>query len=446
MIAPLDFIHSGEIWAITGDSSSGNSSLLQEIETKEMERVSFRHHFRTLANTSNFYYQQRFNSSDSDDAPTVNDLLRVQRHLPGYWTFEKLVARLLLSHLLDEQVIKLSNGETKRVLIACALIKNPAVLLLDHPLSGLDADTRNSFSDLLKEIAEAGTIVLIATNPNSIPEAVSHIAVMEQGKIVHHGKRTLITAPGFVHEIKINDELLDKLLSGADQLNYKFIVSMKEVTIRYQDKIILDRVNWTILQGERWSLSGPNGAGKSTLLSLINGDNPQAYSNDMVLFDRQRGSGESIWDIKKQTGYVSPEFFQYFPMDSSCLQVIESGFYDTAGLFRQSEDSKLQRCQQWMSLMNISSFGTVLFSRVPTDVQRLCLLARALIKNPALLILDEPTQGLDDAQQVFFTELINQVCRKRDVTLIYVSHYREHIPAAVKNQLWLRAGRVEKTI
>jgi len=453
MSQEADFILHGQIWAIVGESGSGHSELLRTFENKESERVSFRHHFRNLYNTTDFYYQQRFNSADSENSNTVEDHLAAipQASKEGiqtssqYWTPDKLIDRLDLRTLLDKQLIKLSNGETKRLLIASALIKNPKILLLDHPFTGLDETTRRGINELIKEITAAGTLVIIASGPVEIPESVSHIAVMKNGKIIHHGEKHLFNGIhfGFTQEVFIDEDLLKKLLFSYHSVYYDIIVKMKDVTVQYNDKIILDHISWQVNQGERWSLSGPNGAGKSTLLSLINGDNPQAYSNNIILFDKQRGSGESIWDIKKQTGYVSPELYQYFPTDSSCLQVVESGFYDTVGLFRASDPVKMEHSLHWMEFMNLGKYANVLFNRVPSSVQRLCLLARALVKNPALLILDEPTQGLDHSQQLFFTQLIDKICHHSNVTLIYVSHYREHIPASVTSNISLKNGMTE---
>jgi molybdate transport system ATP-binding protein len=217
---------------------------------------------------------------------------------------------------------------------------------------------------------------------------------------------------------------------------------MTGVHIRYGEKTILSNINWQIKQGERWALLGHNGAGKSTLLSLINGDNPQAYANDIILFDKKRGSGESIWDIKGKIGFVSPELHQYFPTDNSCLQVIESGYYDTLGLFRPSIKTKAETALRWMKALEIDQYARTLLKNIPASAQRLCLLARALIKNPALLIFDEPCQGLDAHQQLHFKHLVDTICGISNVTLIYVTHYQDEIPQSVTKVLKLEKGEV----
>jgi molybdate transport system ATP-binding protein len=440
----LSFIqHHSQTWAIVGDSDSGQSELVRSIGGKLTEHVSFRHHFRNLSHTTDFYYQQRYNSADSEDALTVIDYL-MSEHVNGYWDLNAVVQLLRLQSLLDEQVIKLSNGETKRLLIAVALIRNPELIILDHPLTGLDQSTRDHFNDILTSIIQSGISIIIATDPWEIPLAVSHVAVLKDHQVIFKNERKFYNSADFhfIHPPPVDHNLLKHLLSFFQPSTFNTIIHMENVTVEYDGRKILNGINWHVKQSERWAVSGPNGAGKSTLLSLINGDNPQAYANNITLFDRRRGSGESIWDIKKQTGFVSPELFQYFPTDSSCLHVIESGFYDTIGLFRPTDPNKETICIQWMKLLTINKYANTLFSRVPSSVQRLCLLARALVKNPALLILDEPTQGLDSSQQRFFTQLIDDACAISRVTLIFVSHYVQHIPAAVNNFLRLEKGSI----
>src|SRR3546814_2601873 len=171
---------------------------------------------------------------------------------------------------------------------------------------------------------------------------------------------------------------------------------MRDVSVRYGDTQVLDKINWTVKHGERWVLSGPNGAGKSTLFSLINADNPQAYANDWLLFDRQRGSGESIWDIKKKIGYVSPELHQYFRTAYTCLQVVLSGFFDTLGLIRKVSPGQQQQARSWLKLLGLEAAENQAFRSSSLRVQRMTLITRALIKRPALLILYQHCTGMDD--------------------------------------------------
>ncbi len=472
-------VNRGEHWALVGESGSGKSALLQTIagrfnitggaisyhffdefinQSGDVENpityhklialVEGRHHFKNLSNTTEFYYQQRYNSSDSEDALTVEEYLRTidtVPHKPVYWDFEKVSRLLKLDGLQDKQLIKLSNGETKRLRIAAALLKNPVLLLLDNPLTGLDVQTRREFDLIVDEIVASGISVIIATSAHEIPAAITHIAILKEGKIVLTTPKKELDPGLFIQdnadEID-NSELKDLINAATPKPAYKFIVKMNNVHVKYGDKVILDKINWQILPGERWALLGPNGAGKSTLLSLINGDNPQAYANDIILFDKKRGTGESIWDIKSKIGFVSPELHQYFPTDNSCLQVIESGYYDTLGLFRPSQKTKAETALRWMKALEIDKYARVLLKNIPASAQRLCLLARALIKNPGLLIFDEPCQGLDEHQQHHFKTLVDTICGLSNVTLIYVTHYQHEIPDSVTKVLRLEKGLV----
>jgi len=477
-------IKKGENWALVGASGSGKSALLQTIagrfnvtgggieyhffdvetryfasqgiivgDAKETRSIASlrdmiglvepRHHFKNLSNTSQFYYQQRYNSSDSEDALTIQQYLEsilATIDEGKYWSFEKVAELLNLKLLLDKQLIKLSNGETKRLMLAAALLKNPLLLLLDNPLTGLDVKTRTEFSAVVDEIIASGITVVMATSPHEIPDGITHVAVLENGKITGKIEKKDFDPELFAEktEDKIDTaELRDLLNISASKINYEYIVKMENVHIQYDEKVILDKINWQILPGERWALLGPNGAGKSTLLSLINGDNPQAYANNIVLFDKKRGTGESIWDIKSKIGFMSPELHQYFPTDNSCLQVIESGYYDTLGLFRPSQKAKADIALRWMKALEIEKYARVLLRNIPASAQRLCLLARALIKNPDLLIFDEPCQGLDEHQQLHFKNLVDTICSISNVTLIYVTHYQHEIPDSVTKELRL---------
>ncbi len=450
LIPSLPFIMHSQRWALTGNSVTELSAVLSGVRNSKAAHVGFTHHFKTRSNTTDFYYQQRFNASDSEDALTVEEQLSSRNkttpsgEVKKPWTIPELSALLGLDDLLKEEVIKLSNGETRRMLIAEALIGNPEILVLDQPLTGLDIRSRGVFGDMLLAMSAHPLTIVVTVNPWEIPSGVTHVAVILDGEVKFAGLREEYKPENFLFtaQIRIDKALLDKLIQKKSLPAYSYIADMKNVTIKYGERIILDKVNWTIRPGERWVLAGPNGAGKSTLLSLINGDNPQAYANDIVLFDRKRGSGESIWEIKKNIGFVSPELYQYFPTDSACIHVIESGFLDTVGLFRPSDPQKVSVCAEWMNLLQIQDYANKLFSQVPATVQRLVLLARALVKMPALLILDEPTQGLDLAMQHLVRKLIDDITHRSGITAIFVSHYREHIPESFTHMLKLDKGKV----
>jgi molybdate transport system ATP-binding protein len=243
---------------------------------------------------------------------------------------------------------------------------------------------------------------------------------------------------------KIDKSLLDELVNNEDG-SFDYAIKMKNVHVQYYENVILDKINWEVKKGERWSLSGPNGAGKSTLLSLINADNPQAYANEIYLFDKRRGRGESIWDIKRKIGYVSPELHLFFDSSNTVFNVVASGLFDTIGLFRVVNEEQTTTIIKWMKLLQVDHFSNQLLKNLSLGKQRLVLLARALVKDPPLLLLDEPSQGLDEEQAQLLKNLIEQICEHSNKTLIYVTHLKEEIPSCVTKFIQLENGRVVKS-
>ena len=448
----------GQQWAITGPSGSGKTVLAHTLmgyhfytgridyhqPDTRIAIVDQQHHFLNRSNTSDLYYQQRFNASDADQTITVGQELGP--HLPA----EGLEGRewldiLHIRPLLSRPLIQLSNGENKRVQLAIALLGNPDMLILDNPFLGLDTEGRTTLHNIINTLAGKGIQLLLITSPRELPEAITHVGMLDHGSWTFKDDRKHFHPPAQQEtQIHLPPAILQQLqeLSASEPASFAIAVKMKDVSIHYGEKVLLSHIDWEVKKGQRWNVSGPNGAGKSTLLSLITADNPQAYANDIWLFDRKRGTGETIWEVKRQIGFVSPELHLYFDHSAICFEVIASGLFDTIGLFRQLSEEQAQRVMLWMRLLSLDSLRTTRLSQLSTGQQRMVLLARALIKNPPMLILDEPCQGLDEEQTNYFRKLIDALCKAFGTTLIYVSHYRGEIPDCVDHFLKLANGAI----
>ncbi|MBS1932489.1 MAG: ATP-binding cassette domain-containing protein [Bacteroidetes bacterium] len=453
-------VNNNEQWAIVGSSGSGKTVLAHTILGKHFHTgyinyffdggqihqhiaiVEQQHRFKNLSNTSDLYYQQRFNSSDAENTITVKEELK--EYVSEKELYEaKWADELHIRKLFAKPLIQLSNGENKRVQLAIALLTNPGLLIFDNPFLGLDADGRKLLHRIIDMLSEKGIHILLITSPQEIPSSITHVAELKNGKIIFSGEKKNFHQSFMNKDIHLLDAAILSKLKQQDDFSFEYAVKMKNVSIAYGENKILNNINWQVAKGEKWSVSGPNGAGKSTLLSLISADNPQAYANEIYLFDKRRGTGESIWDIKQKIGFISPELHVYFDYGATCFEVIASGLFDTIGLFRHVTTVQEEKIVLWMKLLRIENLRTKRLAQLSGGQQRMVLLARALIKNPPLLILDEPSQGLDDEQTFYFKNLVDQLCQAFDTTLIYVSHYAEQVPSCVTKFLRLENGSVK---
>lgn len=460
-------IQSGEQWAITGSSGSGKTMLAHALAGRQhysghiifngqtnyrphIVVVEQQHRFKNLSNTSDFYYQQRYNASDADNTLTVAEALRRDDDAPatlaGGISLSALPGLVHIAHIMNEPLIQLSNGENKRLQIVKALLSDPQLLILDNPFIGLDTEGRAMLSDIINRLSDAGVKIILITSPTEMPDCITHVATLESGKLVAavSKKNFIPPADASVAGFRINHSLLKTLHHPAES-HFEYAVKMVNVSVQYGERTILGDINWEVKKGERWSISGPNGAGKSTLLSLITGDNTKAYANEIYLFDQRRGSGESIWDIKRRIGYVSPEMHMYFDYTATCFETIASGIFDSIGLFKTLTAAQRTQTDQWIALFHLEPVRNKLLSLLSAGEQRLVLLARALVKNPPLLILDEPCQGLDAGQVQQFKQIINDICAMFDTTLLYVSHYKEEIPECVTHFMRIEEGKAAFT-
>jgi len=401
-------------------------------------------------NDTTYYLQQRWNQHDIDEStPTTGTLLEEAFALSGADTPERramqqhLYALLGLTPLLDKYIIYLSSGELRKFQLAKALFGEPRILIMDNPFIGLDAPTRSQLSDLLSTLAgeSALQMILLLSKTDDIPPMITHVVevadkVVAQKEPIDAYLARKAHRPAHVLTAE-QEAAIAALPYHDDDYAAEEVVRLRKVSIRYGERTILRDLDWTVRNGERWALSGNNGSGKSTLLSLVCADNPQGYACDITLFDRPRGSGETIWDIKRHIGYVSPEMHRAYKKDLPAIRIVASGLKDSVGLYVRPSENEYATCRWWMDLFGIGQLAERTFMSLSSGEQRLVLLARAFVKDPELLILDEPLHGLDDRNRQLTKDIIEAFCRRRNKTLVMVSHYEEELPSCITHRLHL---------
>ena len=382
---------------------------------------------------ANYYHQLRWNSVEIDEeTPTAGELLQ---GVGDEALREELFTLFNLRPVLDKYIITLSSGELRKFQIARALFSRPRVLILDNPFIGLDAQTRDQLSDLLGRLASSWKlmIILVMSRWEVMPAFINRIIPINEIKLPD--------------AISRQDEIRESILSLPDKEFPKggfypseegsCILKFNNITIKYDTRTILKDFSWTVHEGERWAITGQNGAGKSTLLSLVCADNPQAYACDMEIFGHKRGTGESIWDIKKHIGYVSPEMHRSYQKNITALEVVASGLFDTVGLYMHPDSDQLERSMWWMKIFQIEDLASRSYLRLSSGEQRLCLLARAFVKDPELIILDEPMHGLDYKNMYIVQKIIDIFASRSRKTLLMVSHYASEFPPCINHKLEL---------
>ena len=427
-----------KITAIAGRNGSGKTlyvdQLRKQLASDRVRYIAFTDSYGVNVD-GQYYLQLRWNQHDIDhETPTVGELLQRAYLLAGEDTEERrqlrdqLYALFHMEEFLDKYIITLSSGELRKFQLTKTLFADPKLLIMDNPFIGLDAETRDQLRDLLKLLAEERDmeIVLVMSKTDDIPSFVSEVKWMGEQEPV----------PAHVLSNEKREAILSLPYTNSDY-DCQRVIDMKQVSIRYGERTILKDLNWTVMNGERWALSGQNGSGKSTLLSLVCADNPQSYACDITLFDRPRGSGESIWDIKKHIGYVSPEMHRSYKRNLPAIRIVASGLMDSIGLYAIPNAQDYDKCRWWLDIFGIGDLADKPFLQLSSGEQRLVLLARAFVKDPQLLILDEPLHGLDLWNRRLTKDVIETFCQRKGKTLIMVTHYQEELPNIITNHLFL---------
>lgn len=459
-------IQDNEQIAIMGENAAGKSLLVDMLTGKypllegtlqydfapspwsevyrNIKYITFRDTYGS--NDTNYYYQQRWNSTETDDFPTAGELLGSYEHSEMQ---RQLFDMFQIDGMLGKRILMLSSGELRKFQLVKMLLQRPRVLIMDNPFIGLDAATRQLLDGLLRQLTLMGglQIILVLSMLDSVPDYITHVipvSGLSVGAKISRDEYLNRFAEADRQRTKadkaVYKELTDRILAlpyTGTNFTGDEVVRLNKVSIRYGEHTILRDLNWTVHRGERWSLSGENGSGKSTLLSLVCADNPQSYACDISLFGRQRGTGESIWEIKKHIGYVSPEMHRAYLKNLPAIDIVASGLHDSIGLYVRPRPEQRGICQWWMEMFGIGTLADHPFLRLSSGEQRLVLLARAFVKDPELLILDEPLHGLDTYNRRRTKAIIEAFCHRRDKTVIMVTHYANELPPSIDRHLTL---------
>ena len=446
-------LHTGQTWAVVGSVGSGKSTFAEvllgrfalrggiakwplvqppaQFPAEVVKLVGFKEESRLFSYRSH-YYQERFNFSDPLDDITLGAFLRTGVAADDE-TVRATADRLGVGSLLEKSFLTLSNGQVRRARIARALLTQPQLLVLDDPFMGLDVAGRTEVEKLLGDLVNSGTRLLLICRPEAVPGWATHVLELDAMAVRWSGKIEDWVRPN-------NEPRSAAFLRNAAQQHSAPVIELENVTVKYGAVTALENVSWTARTGDRWALLGPNGSGKTTLLSLVCGDHPQAYGNAVRVFGRQRGTGESIWDVKKRLGLVSPELHLYFTLPMTAREAAGTGFYDVVAPRRLTAEQGAL-VERFFREFHLADVLNEPFARLSTGQQRLVLLVRAMVKSPELLILDEPFQGLDESHRVVVKSWLDANLRP-DQTLVFVTHHLDELPACVDRVLELERGRV----
>jgi len=448
---PVSFeVDSAENLAIVGANASGKSILVEMIVGKNplfsgrIERdpniryITFRDTYG--AADKGYYLQQRWNSTEFDDVPPVSKGLG--RFAPSPLK-DKLFEMFGMNELMDKPLILLSSGELRKYQLTKILLSEPKILIIDNPFVGLDAEARSQLKDLLTQLSTLSElqVILVLSMLDDIPEFVTSVVYVEDRKVFPKMTRQEYLDWFSANDKKEDFSALQQRILDLDYVNRNYqgdeVIKLNKVSIVYDERTILKELDWTVKRGQKWALSGANGSGKSTLLSLITADNPQGYACDISLFGYQRGTGESIWDIKKHIGYVSPEMHRSYYKNVPVEDVVFSGTHDKVGLYLKPREDQMALVDFWMDVFGVLHLKGKSFVQISSGEQRLVLLARAFVKDPELLILDEPLHGLDTYNRRKVKKIIEAYCKRNDKTMIMVTHYKEELPNVITDSIYL---------
>ena len=448
-------LRAGESWAFVGTNGSGKSALARALagelnllkgeyqsDFTRLTRLSFEQLQKLVSDEWQRNNTDLLSPGEDDTGRTTAEIIQDEVKDPA--RCQRLAEQFGITPLLNRRFKYLSTGETRKTLLCQALMSEPELLILDEPFDGLDVQSRAQLASLLASLNQQGyTLVLVLNRFDEIPEFIQHAGVLADCNLTETGEKTALLKQALIAQLAHSEQLDGITLPEPDAPSARHALDphqprivLRDGVVSYDDRPILNHLSWTVNPGEHWQIVGPNGAGKSTLLRLITGDHPQGYSNDLTLFGRRRGSGETIWDIKKHIGYVSSSLHLDYRVSTTVRNVILSGYFDSIGIYQAVSDKQHKLAQQWLDILGMDNrVADAPFHSLSWGQQRLALIVRALVKHPTLLILDEPLQGLDPLNRQLIRRFVDVLISEGETQLLFVSHHAEDAPSCITHRL-----------
>ncbi|MEP0201432.1 MAG: ATP-binding cassette domain-containing protein [Halioglobus sp.] len=446
----------GEHWACLGPNGAGKTSLARILSGQashlsgEMQRsrdvqdrgvayVCFEQ-AKALCDRDRKLDDSEFRADAADPGTTVRSAI-LGGH-PATAAYQQWIQRLRMTHIEDRGLRFLSTGEMRKTLLVKALLGEPAVLILDNPVDGLDAQMQIEMRTVIEELLAQSTmsVLLLLRAQEDVAAGCTHWMLLRDGHILLQGPASNVRSNPVITEVLSPPLPSLTALPASAERPYRLpdegpLLALHDVSVNYGDVQVLKSVHWVLERGQHCAVSGPNGCGKTTLLSLITGDNHKAYGQDITLFGIKRGSGESVWDIKQKYGQVDTQLHLNFARGMKAVEVVVSGFFDTIGLFDDWGDTQRQAADAWLSALGLAEVSRESFDALSFGLQRMVLLARAMVKSPAILLLDEPTLGLDGYHRQLILKAIDHIASQSDTQVIFVSHSAGDLPNCINQQL-----------
>lgn len=456
-------LSAGQSWTVLGGNGSGKGTLARLLRgdfgaisgfTNAPDRV----HWLSLEQQQALYERELYNddtdfSDQLDPGTSVRDLL-LEVRAPWSDAHDALVEQLSMAPLLARGYRLLSSGEGRKVMLARAVLDAPDLLILDEPYEGLDVASTLLLNNAFKALVDAGQwIMLLVNQKQDIPEWTTHLAWLDHGRLALQGPYDALREhPDFHAALRFTQ--VEELILPPRQSDFQLpqwpadkpLVSLQQGRVAYGDQVQFQGLDWELLPGEHTQISGPNGSGKSTLLSMVTGDHPQCYANHLTVFGYRRGQGETIWDIKKHLGYVSGHLHRDYRVPGNVITAVVSGLTDSIGVYSATGQHEAELAHQWLALLGLEARAKDAFRDLSTGEQRLVLIARALIKQPPLLILDEPTQGLDDMNRFLVLAAVERILANGPTTLLFVSHRADESPALIRRHLRFKPDHTQAAL